>query len=184
MTPCAFHSYWLRLSKGSAWTVTSVGKQKGGLFVWVGWKEGLQPGWFCSVALKPDASTCQSWNSGAACIAVLLRGELGCTSSFSLSLLQEEAEHFAKEQQAMQVSATEASSSQNGGMGSQDATLGTCTETLTFTEVLEEDEWESFYYSFKVGFLVCLFCCGGGGGFWLMCPLHSPEAGRQANLTS
>lgn len=54
----------------------------------------------------------------------------------------------------MQVGVTEASSSQNGGMDSLDATLVTCTETLTFTEVLEEEEWESFYYSFKVG---CFF---------------------------
>ncbi|XP_077159983.1 neuropeptide S receptor [Paroedura picta] len=57
----------------------------------------------------------------------------------------------------MQAGVTEAGSSQNGGMGSLDATLVTCTEMLTFTEVLEEEEWESFYYSFKTEQLITLW---------------------------
>lgn len=52
----------------------------------------------------------------------------------------------------MEVTSTEASSSSQGGTGWLDLTLVTCTETVTFTEVVAEEEWGSFYYSFKVFF--------------------------------
>ncbi|XP_035746737.1 neuropeptide S receptor isoform X2 [Egretta garzetta] len=38
-----------------------------------------------------------------------------------------------------------------------DLTLVTCTETVTFTEVVAEEEWGSFYYSFKTEQLVTLW---------------------------
>nr|XP_056713026.1 neuropeptide S receptor [Euleptes europaea] len=76
----------------------------------------------------------------------------------TLSLLPEEAEQLAKEQQAMQVGVTEAGSSLNRSSASLEATLVTFTETLTFTEVLEEEEeWESFHYSFKTEQLITLW---------------------------
>jgi len=50
----------------------------------------------------------------------------------------------------MEVGPTAASSSSPAGTGWLDVTLVTCTDTVTFTEVLEEEEWKSFYYSFKV----------------------------------
>lgn len=52
----------------------------------------------------------------------------------------------------MEVNSTEASSSSQRGTGWLDLTLVTCTETVTFTEVVAEEEWGSFYYSFKVFF--------------------------------
>ncbi|XP_053121510.1 neuropeptide S receptor isoform X2 [Hemicordylus capensis] len=55
----------------------------------------------------------------------------------------------------MQV--TEASSSSNGSTENLASTLVTCTETVTFTEGLEEEEWGSFYYSFKTEQLVTLW---------------------------
>ncbi|XP_010014129.1 PREDICTED: neuropeptide S receptor [Nestor notabilis] len=57
----------------------------------------------------------------------------------------------------MEVSSTEASSSSQGGTGWLDLTLVTCTETVTFTEVVAEEEWGSFYYSFKTEQLVTLW---------------------------
>lgn len=50
----------------------------------------------------------------------------------------------------MEVNSTEASSSSQGGTGCLDLTLVTFTETVTYTEVVAEEEWGSFYYSFKV----------------------------------
>lgn len=50
----------------------------------------------------------------------------------------------------MEVNSTEASSSSQGGTSCLDLTLVTFTETVTFTEVVAEEEWGSFYYSFKV----------------------------------
>lgn len=35
-----------------------------------------------------------------------------------------------------------------------DASPVLCTETVTFTEVVEGEQWGSFYYSFKVRFLL------------------------------
>lgn len=52
----------------------------------------------------------------------------------------------------MEVTSTEASSSSQGGTGWLDLTLVICTETVTFTEVVAEEEWGSFYYFFKVFF--------------------------------
>lgn len=52
----------------------------------------------------------------------------------------------------MEIGSTEASSSSLGSTGWLDLTLVTCTETVTFTEVVAEEEWGSFYYSFKVSF--------------------------------
>lgn len=49
----------------------------------------------------------------------------------------------------MQANVTEGSNRSNGSSDSLDSTLVTCTETVTFTEA-EEEELESFYYSFKV----------------------------------
>ncbi|KYO43235.1 neuropeptide S receptor [Alligator mississippiensis] len=57
----------------------------------------------------------------------------------------------------MQDSFTEAMSSSNGSTDWLDFTLVTCTETVTFTEVVEEEEWGSFYYSFKTEQLVTLW---------------------------
>ncbi|XP_067418602.1 neuropeptide S receptor isoform X1 [Emydura macquarii macquarii] len=57
----------------------------------------------------------------------------------------------------MQVSFTDASSSSNGSREGMDFTLVTCTETMTFTEVVEEEEPGSFYYSFKTEQLVTLW---------------------------
>ncbi|XP_010218651.1 PREDICTED: neuropeptide S receptor [Tinamus guttatus] len=57
----------------------------------------------------------------------------------------------------MDVAFTEASSSSHGGTDWRDFTLVTCTETVTFTEVVEEEEWGSFYYSFKTEQLVTLW---------------------------
>ncbi|XP_044862319.1 neuropeptide S receptor isoform X2 [Mauremys mutica] len=57
----------------------------------------------------------------------------------------------------MQVSFTEASNSLNGSRERLDFTLVTCTETMTFTEVVEDEEWGSFYYSFKTEQLVTLW---------------------------
>ncbi|NXJ15002.1 NPSR1 protein, partial [Odontophorus gujanensis] len=57
----------------------------------------------------------------------------------------------------MEVGPTAASSSSPAGTGWLDVTLVTCTETVTFTEVLEEEEWKSFYYSFKTEQLVTLW---------------------------
>ncbi|KAJ7322658.1 hypothetical protein JRQ81_018945 [Phrynocephalus forsythii] len=61
-------------------------------------------------------------------------------------------------ERAMQGSVTTASSrSLNGSSRILDSTPVTCTETETFSEVLEEEEWESFYYSFKTEQLVTLW---------------------------
>ncbi|XP_032038510.1 neuropeptide S receptor [Aythya fuligula] len=57
----------------------------------------------------------------------------------------------------MEVSSTEASSRSPAGTGWLDFTLVTCTETVAFTEVVEEEEWGSFYYSFKTEQLVTLW---------------------------
>ncbi|XP_072185519.1 neuropeptide S receptor [Excalfactoria chinensis] len=57
----------------------------------------------------------------------------------------------------MEVGPTAASSSSPAGTGWLDVTLVTCTDTVTFTEVLEEEEWKSFYYSFKTEQLVTLW---------------------------
>ncbi|OXB83205.1 UNVERIFIED_CONTAM: hypothetical protein H355_001957 [Colinus virginianus] len=57
----------------------------------------------------------------------------------------------------MEVGPTAASSSSPAGTSWLDVTLVTCTETVTFTEVLEEEEWKSFYYSFKTEQLVTLW---------------------------
>ncbi|XP_009884509.1 PREDICTED: neuropeptide S receptor [Charadrius vociferus] len=57
----------------------------------------------------------------------------------------------------MEGSSTEASSSSLGGTSWRDLTLVTCTETVTFTEVVTEEEWGSFYYSFKTEQLVTLW---------------------------
>ncbi|XP_042331120.1 neuropeptide S receptor [Sceloporus undulatus] len=57
----------------------------------------------------------------------------------------------------MQVSITPTSNSLNGSASCLDATLIACTETVTFSEVLVEEEWESFYYSFKTEQLVTLW---------------------------
>ncbi|XP_063262736.1 neuropeptide S receptor isoform X2 [Prinia subflava] len=57
----------------------------------------------------------------------------------------------------MEVNSTEASSSSQGGTGCLDLTLVTHTETVTFTEVVSEEEWGSFYYSFKTEQLVTLW---------------------------
>ncbi|XP_071285739.1 neuropeptide S receptor isoform X1 [Agelaius tricolor] len=57
----------------------------------------------------------------------------------------------------MEVNSTEASSSSQGGTSCLDLTLVTFTETVTFTEVVAEEEWGSFYYSFKTEQLVTLW---------------------------
>ncbi|NXP86561.1 NPSR1 protein, partial [Passerina amoena] len=57
----------------------------------------------------------------------------------------------------MEVNSTEASSSSQGGTGCLDLSLVTFTETVTFTEVVAEEEWGSFYYSFKTEQLVTLW---------------------------
>ncbi|XP_030301491.1 neuropeptide S receptor [Calypte anna] len=57
----------------------------------------------------------------------------------------------------MEVGSTEASSSSQGSTSWLDPTLASCTETVTFTEVVAEEEWGSFYYSFKTEQLVTLW---------------------------
>nr|XP_009932002.1 PREDICTED: neuropeptide S receptor [Opisthocomus hoazin] len=57
----------------------------------------------------------------------------------------------------MEISSTEASGSSQGGTGWLGLTLVTCTETVTFTEVVAEEEWGSFYHSFKTEQLVTLW---------------------------
>ncbi|XP_015667262.1 neuropeptide S receptor [Protobothrops mucrosquamatus] len=58
----------------------------------------------------------------------------------------------------MQVSVTAASNSSNGSTESLDSTLGTWTEiVITFTPRLEEEDWGSFYYSFKTEQLATLW---------------------------
>ncbi|XP_020824753.1 neuropeptide S receptor isoform X2 [Phascolarctos cinereus] len=58
----------------------------------------------------------------------------------------------------MQVNVTEDSWPVNGTMEPQDSsTLATCAETVTFPEVLEEEKWGSFYYSFKTEQLLTLW---------------------------
>ncbi|XP_051835370.1 neuropeptide S receptor isoform X1 [Antechinus flavipes] len=58
----------------------------------------------------------------------------------------------------MQVNATEGSGAANGTMEPLDSNpLETCSETVTYPEVLEEEEWGSFYYSFKTEQLVTLW---------------------------
>ncbi|NXX85445.1 NPSR1 protein, partial [Urocolius indicus] len=57
----------------------------------------------------------------------------------------------------MEAGSTEASSSSQGGTDWLDLTLVTCTEVVTFTEVVAEEEWGSFYYSFKTEQLVTLW---------------------------
>ncbi|KAL2307709.1 hypothetical protein Nmel_000684, partial [Mimus melanotis] len=49
----------------------------------------------------------------------------------------------------MEVNSTEASSSSQGGTSCLDLTPVTFAETMTFTEVVAEEELGSFYYSFK-----------------------------------
>ncbi|KAB0403332.1 hypothetical protein E2I00_014226 [Balaenoptera physalus] len=52
----------------------------------------------------------------------------------------------------MPANLTEGSPTSNGtGQTLDSPTL--CTETVTFTAVVEGEEWGSFYYSFKVSFL-------------------------------
>lgn len=46
------------------------------------------------------------------------------------------------------------SSDSSGTTQTLDASPVFCTETVTFTEVVEAEEWGSFYYSFKVGSLL------------------------------
>lgn len=89
-------------------------------------------------------------------------------------LLGKQAPRQFKQKPVMEVSSTEASSRSPAGSGWLDFTLVTCTETLTFTEVVEEEEWGSFYYSFKVQpvhyFSHKLWC------------IFSTSAGRQLGL--
>ncbi|XP_068526515.1 neuropeptide S receptor isoform X3 [Anas acuta] len=72
-------------------------------------------------------------------------------------LLGKQAPRQFKQKPVMEVSSTEASSRSPAGTGWLDFTLVTCTETVTFTEVVEEEEWGSFYYSFKTEQLVTLW---------------------------
>lgn len=89
-------------------------------------------------------------------------------------LLGKQAPRQFKQKPVMEVSSTEASSRSPAGTGWLDFTLVTCTETVTFTEVVEEEEWGSFYYSFKVQpahyFSHKLWC------------IFSTSAGRQLEL--
>ncbi|XP_044275084.1 neuropeptide S receptor [Varanus komodoensis] len=58
----------------------------------------------------------------------------------------------------MQVGVTAASRDSNGTDGeSLDATPIACTEAVTFIDILEKEEWESFYSSFKTEQLVTLW---------------------------
>ncbi|XP_068940649.1 neuropeptide S receptor isoform X3 [Petaurus breviceps papuanus] len=58
----------------------------------------------------------------------------------------------------MQVNVTEGSWTGNGTMEPRDSSpLATCAETVTFPEVVDEEEWGSFYYSFKTEQLVTLW---------------------------
>nr|XP_060488851.1 neuropeptide S receptor [Panthera onca] len=45
----------------------------------------------------------------------------------------------------------------SGTMQTPDASPALCTETMTFTEVVEGEEWGSFYYSFKTEQLITLW---------------------------
>lgn len=89
-------------------------------------------------------------------------------------LLGKQAPRQFKQKPVMEVSSTEASSRSPAGTSWLDFTLVTCTETVTFTEVVEEEEWGSFYYSFKVQpvhyFSHKLWC------------IFSTSAGRQLGL--
>jgi len=66
--------------------------------------------------------------------------------------LQKPAPRKLEQNPVMEISSTEASGSSQGGTGWLGLTLVTCTETVTFTEVVAEEEWGSFYHSFKVLF--------------------------------
>ncbi|XP_062353217.1 neuropeptide S receptor isoform X2 [Cinclus cinclus] len=57
----------------------------------------------------------------------------------------------------MEVNSIEARSSSPGGTGCLDLTPVTFTETMTFTEIVAEEELGSFYYSFKTEQLVTLW---------------------------
>ncbi|KAK2095840.1 Neuropeptide S receptor, partial [Saguinus oedipus] len=49
----------------------------------------------------------------------------------------------------MPANFTESSLDSNGTRQTLDSSPEACTETVTFTEVVEGKEWGSFYYSFK-----------------------------------
>ena len=57
----------------------------------------------------------------------------------------------------MPANLTEGSPDSKGSSGTTqtpDASPALCTDTVTFTEVVEGEEWGSFYYCFKVSFLL------------------------------
>ncbi|XP_072268324.1 neuropeptide S receptor [Pyxicephalus adspersus] len=57
----------------------------------------------------------------------------------------------------MQVSLTEASIDSNGSTERPDLIIATCTSTISATDVAEENEWLSFYTSFKTEQLITLW---------------------------
>uniref|UniRef100_A0ABI7WFR9 Neuropeptide S receptor 1 n=1 Tax=Felis catus TaxID=9685 RepID=A0ABI7WFR9_FELCA len=60
----------------------------------------------------------------------------------------------------MPANLTEGSPDSKGSSGTTqtpDASPALCTETVTFTEVVEGEEWGSFYYSFKTEQLITLW---------------------------
>uniref|UniRef100_A0A8C9I894 Neuropeptide S receptor 1 n=1 Tax=Piliocolobus tephrosceles TaxID=591936 RepID=A0A8C9I894_9PRIM len=57
----------------------------------------------------------------------------------------------------MPANFTEGSFDSNGTGQMLDSSPVACTETVTFTEVVEGKEWGSFYYSFKTEQLITLW---------------------------
>ncbi|XP_037693478.1 neuropeptide S receptor isoform X3 [Choloepus didactylus] len=57
----------------------------------------------------------------------------------------------------MPANLTEGSPNPNANMQTVDYSPATCTDTVTFTEVVEGEDWGSFYYSFKTEQLITLW---------------------------
>uniref|UniRef100_A0A5F5PQX5 Neuropeptide S receptor 1 n=1 Tax=Equus caballus TaxID=9796 RepID=A0A5F5PQX5_HORSE len=57
----------------------------------------------------------------------------------------------------MPANLTEGSPNSNGTMQTLDSSPVLCTGTVTFTEVVEGEEWGSFYYSFRTEQLITLW---------------------------
>uniref|UniRef100_A0A2K6FAE3 Neuropeptide S receptor 1 n=1 Tax=Propithecus coquereli TaxID=379532 RepID=A0A2K6FAE3_PROCO len=57
----------------------------------------------------------------------------------------------------MAANLTEGSPNASGTTQTLDSSPVACTETVTFTEVVEGEEWGSFYYSFKTEQLITLW---------------------------
>lgn len=146
-------SYQLQMLKKNIWTAGSVGATRSGRGRFHGGEISRLDG-FCSEASK---TVCILASGGAAELLVLLL----CSSKEHVAAFtlchkkhrrRSEGSEKAMQGSVTTVSTTSSSSSSlNGSTKTLNSTLVTCTETGTFTQVLGEEEWGSFYYSFKVG---------------------------------